>query len=175
MSKMRLALNSMHRRGAAFCFETPLIAACTSGSLEIVRILLQAGASVHIANQKGHTALSEACYHGHSEIVKELVLAGAAIDVRSTFGSTPLHDAAHGSTASHTEICSLLLRNGVDANITDVLNNTPLHSAVEIGNLDTASLLVHFGARPDARNTSNETPIMRAFLNRRWKASSCAH
>lgn len=63
--------------------KTPLFAAATVGSKEVVRMLLAAGASVDAANQHGRTPLLSAAYHGQNKVV-QLLLRGGADPQRST-------------------------------------------------------------------------------------------
>jgi ankyrin repeat protein len=69
---------------------TPLLTACDEFHIEIIKMLILAGADVNVADWKGHTALMGMC-HSHSwsisnerkkvffEIIKMLVEAGANI------------------------------------------------------------------------------------------------
>jgi ankyrin repeat protein len=58
--------------------------------LEAVRLLIEAGADVTLANEAGDTALHAAAGAGLVPLVQMLADAGAAIDVRNASGQTPL-------------------------------------------------------------------------------------
>ena len=60
--------------------DTLLIRAARMGNAELVKVLLAAGANIHIENASGATALSEAIRGGHDEVVALLRAAGAATD-----------------------------------------------------------------------------------------------
>ncbi len=47
---------------------TPLMAACSEGYLDVVRMLLDAGAEVHAANKMGSTPMSLARAGNHFDI-----------------------------------------------------------------------------------------------------------
>ena len=69
-----------------------LMVAAALGHIDIVDLLLEAGASVSASGVDGHTALSMTADCGRSTIVKRLVDAGASVSTRtSTTGDTPLH------------------------------------------------------------------------------------
>lgn len=61
---------------------TPLLLACYVGHVDVVRCLLQHGASVHTTNQAGWTPLHGAASGGHLEVARMLVDHGANIHVK---------------------------------------------------------------------------------------------
>ncbi|KAG3075123.1 hypothetical protein PI125_g21801 [Phytophthora idaei] len=68
---------------------TPLLAACQSGHLEVVRRLLSGGARVNHAHVKtGRTALMEAASRAKPPVLKELLRYGARIHVEDEQGET---------------------------------------------------------------------------------------
>lgn len=70
---------------------TPLEAAAIEGYIEIVELLLNAGADVNLRVEDGNTALMSAAALGHFEVVKRLVETGADVDARTrSGGDTPL-------------------------------------------------------------------------------------
>ena len=56
---------------------TPLHRACTGGSLEIVKLLIESGADVSLLTKDGHTALNIAATNGHFELSEYLLQKGA--------------------------------------------------------------------------------------------------
>ncbi|EKM57797.1 uncharacterized protein PHACADRAFT_90075, partial [Phanerochaete carnosa HHB-10118-sp] len=62
----------------------------TSGSLEIVRYLLDQKAQVDLPDNSGWTALHIASSAGHEDIVRELLGAGADVKKPNDKGLTPL-------------------------------------------------------------------------------------
>jgi len=88
---------------------TPLFAASQTGSLEIVRLLLQHHADVNQANSGGATPLLKASHRGNLAVVKELVTNGADVDKSNNKGVTPLFIA---SREGHLGVMFHLLING---------------------------------------------------------------
>lgn len=72
----------------------PLHSAVAANNLDITKILLEAGATVNIAQQSGVTPLHSAASHGNIEMLILLLEAGAAVNVKSDDGRTPAELAA---------------------------------------------------------------------------------
>ncbi|WP_207462902.1 ankyrin repeat domain-containing protein [Azospirillum sp. SYSU D00513] len=110
---------------------TPLAVAARDGHVEIIRLLLEAG-----ANPRGSvglysgTALHEACYFGHSAAIEVMCQGHEQADKRSD-----------------------------ELDVQGALNGfTPLHDAVWHGHIDAVAALVDAGARLDIRNHAGLTP-----------------
>jgi len=73
---------------------TPLIVAARHGHDDLVRMLIEKGANVDVADSNGLTALHYACVYGKKETVSALLAADANPNVRTSQGLTPLHMAA---------------------------------------------------------------------------------
>jgi ankyrin repeat protein len=71
--------------------DTLLHIACTSGKLEVVKLLIDNGADISAANLDGFTPLHIACSHGKLEVDNFLVGNGADISAVDDYGDTPLH------------------------------------------------------------------------------------
>jgi catechol 2,3-dioxygenase-like lactoylglutathione lyase family enzyme len=74
-------------------------------ALELVRRLLNAGASPNVQQQGGHTPLHEAALRGHAEMVTLLREHGADPDARTDAGKTPIELARE---RGHDEVVHLL-------------------------------------------------------------------
>jgi len=88
--------------------ETALMHAAHAGHLEVVEVLIAAGADVNARSPQGWTALAKAAYNGETErgyveVIEVLHEAGASLDTRIFFGITPLMLAAGGGDASVVE------------------------------------------------------------------------
>ena len=59
--------------------QTPLSSASDAGHVEIVRLLLEAGAEKDVADSDRRTALNNASHAGHDEIVGLLLEAGVGL------------------------------------------------------------------------------------------------
>ncbi|GAA5899461.1 hypothetical protein JCM6882_009123 [Rhodosporidiobolus microsporus] len=129
---------------------TALMQAATSGNLEIVSLLLGAGADVHAVNNKGVTALHYAASKGHVSIGRLLISKGADINGRDRANQLPLHRAA---TTGSIPFVHLILQSKSPnkpekprLNLLDRAGNTPLHLAVESGHAELAVVLIEGGA-----------------------------
>ncbi len=67
----------------------------------MVKLLLDQGADISVADADGWTPLNAAASSGHLEVVKLLLDQGADISVATSAGSTPLDSAAY---SGHLEV-----------------------------------------------------------------------
>jgi ankyrin repeat protein len=115
---------------------TPLQRACEMGSLELVRVLVEAGADVNSTVSDGDSALTRAVYlFGDdcnpkdlvdTELVRILLRAGAKVN--PGYGESPLSKAAQ---SGHVEVVALLISAGADVNfLEEEYSVTPLMEAV---------------------------------------------
>ena len=120
---------------------TPLMYACQSGNVEVVRQLLAAGAEVFAVDSRGRNAMHAAAVGGSAAIVAELAKVGAAGDEpvwlhRDSNGFLSLHVAVQYNQA---DVVAALLKlpnapHGEPAVATaDALKRTPLHWAAQKG------------------------------------------
>lgn len=93
------------------CLETPLHLACESGQIEIVGLLLAAGADLKARTAAGRTPLHLAAAQGRNELVAKLVAAGAFLEAEDEAKNTPLHMAVH---FRHSQTAELLIRLGAE-------------------------------------------------------------
>ncbi|KFY44645.1 hypothetical protein V494_01385 [Pseudogymnoascus sp. VKM F-4513 (FW-928)] len=110
-------------------FETPLEQACsiTGQDEEVVRILLEAGATVDALHRDGRTPLHLSCRQSLG-ISKLLLGHGANINAVAKDGSRPLHDAVKEAIVP---LIDLLVDKGVELNVKDIEGRTPLDLALE--------------------------------------------
>jgi len=69
---------------------TALMHAATSSKVNIAKLLLGAGADVHMKNKDRSTALIIAAWHGQVNMVEALINAGADVNVKNKAGNTAL-------------------------------------------------------------------------------------
>lgn len=165
--------------------KTALHEAAQAGWNDIVEILIEAGADPSLVDDEGKTPFSHAAESGHGKIieilrsghdqqaleeafcdaaeagktsvVKELLDLGVNPNARK-FGSSAITVA---SRRGHKSVVRLLLHSRASPSSLDgwPSNSIPLHQAIRNGNVDTAALLLDFGADIDARDESGRTAL----------------
>ena len=122
---------------------TPLHIACTNGNIEIVKLLVEAGANIELKNVALQSPLSIAAEKNHGDIAEYLIDKGADIHSRGPNGLQPIHFAcSHGKR----NIIELLLSRGVDINILNHKNSLlDFTTNLEGGNLEATKTLVENG------------------------------
>ncbi|XP_009811675.2 ankyrin repeat and SOCS box protein 3 isoform X1 [Gavia stellata] len=128
------------------------------GSLESVRVLLEAGADPNEVTTEATTALFLAVENGHADIVKILLQHGANVKgPHSWSGWNSLHQA---SFQGRTEIMKILLEEGASKECKDDFGITPLFVAAQYGKLESLRLLVSHGADVNCQAKDRATPLL---------------
>ncbi|CAI7623075.1 unnamed protein product [Penicillium pancosmium] len=135
---------------------TPLRWAAAYGQLNIVEMLLRAGAEVDARDKDGWTALRWAAHQGHKTIVKLLIRHEASIETSSGDQWTLLRWAAR---EGRENIIKLLVEMRVDLNATDADGLTPLRWAVNYDRAMTAWLLIQAHADVDEADRKGMTAL----------------
>ena len=164
---------------------TPLLVAIISrhaDGLELVEMLLDAGADIHATHSSGNTALHFAAFVGNAEIVRLLMERGADPAVRNSENRTPA-DLAPGGEAGSAVRARLAAADEdevpaetapvaeEDVHARDELGLTHLHRAASHGDLARIESLLERGADIDARADEIEaTPLLFAASNARVDA-----
>ncbi|MDX1392739.1 MAG: ankyrin repeat domain-containing protein [Gemmatimonadota bacterium] len=119
--------------------------ASMSGSVEMVDVLLYAGANTEATTRLGaYTPLHLASRYGQADAVAALLEGGAKADASSTTGSRPLHFAAASGVA---EAVATLIDHGASIDAAEAANGqTPLMFAAAAGRIDAARVLIERGA-----------------------------
>ncbi len=109
---------------------TPLHAATTGNfdASDSVLVLLQAGAKIDVADDRGKTPLYHALRRKHDESVRILIEKGANIHVTVDEGKSPLHCVAEDFLLAKgfVRLVRALLHRGADVNAVDKYQRTPL-------------------------------------------------
>lgn len=138
----------------------PLWCAAAAGHTQIVKLLVEKGASVNSVTKTNSTPLRAACFDGHYEIVKYLVEHGADIEVANRHGHTCLMIACY---KGHLKIAKYLIDAKADVNRKSVKGNTALHDCAESGSLEIMKLLLANGAKIDV-DAYGMTPLLAAAV-----------
>jgi ankyrin repeat protein len=138
---------------------TPLHAAAGAGCVDVVDLLIKAGADVNAKDDFGWTPLHYAAARGNVEIIRRLVAAGADIDAEKFDGKTPLHVALD---MSKEEAALELINAGADIVKADGEGRTPLHWAARRCLVRVVEELLRRGAPVNAVDAEGDTPLHHA-------------
>jgi ankyrin repeat protein len=138
---------------------SPLLYASAFGSVDAMRMLIDAEADVNAAEPQGATPLHwAACDPVRSKLLLEH---GAKADAKMAQGRTPLLIASGCEAAADS--VQLLLRKGADVNARQQNNGaTPLSAAALSGGPRICRMLLAAGARADTATTDGWTALMYA-------------
>lgn len=109
---------------------TALQVAAYLGQVELVQLLLQAGAGLDLPDDEGSTALHYAALGNQPDVARLLLSAGCGADVINSARSSALHVAVQ---RGFLEVVRVLCEQGCDVNLPDAHADTPLHSAISAG------------------------------------------
>lgn len=130
---------------------TPLMYAAMHQSVAYVRALLESGASIHLEDKAGRTALHHAVQTKNNPTLPLLLKAKAPINTMDKQGLTPLMKAVKNNDI---ETLLLLLEEGADVNLADFEFNTALSIAIEQNFLQVCKILLRNGARVTSKNVA---------------------
>ncbi len=100
---------------------TALTRAAAIGSLEIVTLLVDAGAKIDTQNYTGRTALHESIWHLKQPVARYLLEKGAETNTRDRPGKTPLQDAIDNDLKP---LALALVDKGADTDAADKYGDT---------------------------------------------------
>ena len=89
---------------------TPLIAAATYNRREVVRLLLQAGATGDVVSSDGASALHIAAQRRFPQVVRYLLMADSPLHLKDSQGRTPFEAAQFGDPTSGVNMGDDMLR-----------------------------------------------------------------
>ncbi|GAB6033390.1 hypothetical protein CHUAL_013153 [Chamberlinius hualienensis] len=147
---------------------TPLHVASLVGNESVVKLLIEAGASLDIRNSRMWTSLDCAASRGFVSIVKLLLESGCLIDPIEKMRVSPLHLAAATGTV---EVVNLLLENGADITRRDDQLRNPLEIAIDNSRKDIARAIIasdqwenvlHYGTLDE--NGLKKTPLRKLVI-----------
>jgi len=135
-----------------------------TGNLELMRLFLARGASVHIVNRFGEQALQLAAWRGHLEAVILLLDHGARVNREGKQWSA-LHYAVF---AGHDGIARLLIEKGADVNARTPNDSTSLMLAAREGHSGMARALLDAGADATPVNEWGDNALAFAMRNKHY-------
>uniref|UniRef100_A0A0X3P756 K Homology domain-containing protein n=1 Tax=Schistocephalus solidus TaxID=70667 RepID=A0A0X3P756_SCHSO len=140
----------------------PLIEAAKDGHTDVVRLLLQYGASVSQVSNNGYTALHYAATNGHLDCVRLLLQYKSPLEVQNENGHTPLMEAASNG---HIEVARCLIEHGAYINTYSTeFKESALTLASYKGHADMVNFLLENGADHEHRTDEMHTPLMEAAM-----------
>ena len=150
-----------------------LIEAARGGHIEVIKVLLAAGADVDIQNGDGVTALFKAAEQGHADAVELLLANQAAPNLFDNTGRTPLMIASRNGYKS---IVEQLISHDADVNAIEQLDPashrdisiggmTALIYASRGGHAEIAAILLKNGADRRLSSNTGETALGAAKKN----------
>ena len=155
LGQKNLDLTADYYESGALIKSSALMNAAQLGHVDVVRILIDAGAKVDMDEKfddhlfawrslaKNGTALMRATANGHTEVVKILIAAKADVN-----GIALILAAEKG----HLEIVNTLIAHKVDVEKVNSWNDTALMLAAEKGHLEIVNSLIKAGAKVDEPN-----------------------
>ncbi len=138
-----------------------LIAAAKAGDLAAALRLLQQGASINAADDRGVTALIAAAYGNHVDVARALIEAGADVNRQDeTRQSAYLISTSEG----YLELLRLTLDNGADVRSLDSFNGTGLIRAADRGHVEIVAELLKTDIDVNHVNRLNWTALLEAVI-----------
>ncbi len=134
--------------------ETALHISAKKADAELMRLLLNSGASVNTKTIYGYAPIHAAAvsYKGNATCILALLNGGADVGAVAKSGYTALHFVCSKNADGSTELVHLLINSGASVNAKENMGLTPIHFAAGEGNRAIVSALVDRGA--DIRATS---------------------
>lgn len=153
-------------RGKTFSGATPLWRAAVTGSPEITRLLLDAGADPNAGSDLGSPLFAAIANtkpeSAHASVIDLLLAQGADVKIAGQSGLTPLLAAVWKQDAG---LVQRLITLGADVNRRDASGETPLGHAALKNDLALSRLLIEAGADVNQPSFYGSTPIFPAAEN----------
>eukprot|EP00439_Symbiodinium_sp_Y106_P016921 s6313_g2.t1 len=142
---------------------TPLTSAIGAAQMEVVQVLIEAGAILDKVDDELYTPLTRALWTDNVDIVRLLLAARANADMVCPYSKqTPLCAA---SATGRVEMVRQILLTGAALN-RKCAGRTALASAASEGHVEVVRLLIIAGATLDSLDGSRYTPLDRASQNK---------
>jgi ankyrin len=143
---------------------TPLMRAAADQPIEMLQLLVEAGADPRAVDREGRTAVDVAMAHGRLKVAEWLRGVGAVAPNAAAFSKALLPAAEQGDVARVNEC----LTNGADPNVRGEHGVTPLILAAREGHANVVASLLEAGADVNARSDpgygGDQTPLRCAIV-----------
>jgi ankyrin repeat protein len=148
---------------------TPIFVAVKHGCLEVLNVLIKAGANVHWCNEDGLAPVWVAAEKDHFSVVDFLVLHGAnpnpfKLESLGETGNSLFWVAAQ---TGKTKILECLAKHKVPLNTKNHEGITPLSIAIKYNKTEAVETLLRLGADTDIENDDKTTPQSLAKNNKK--------
>ncbi|CAH8635024.1 unnamed protein product [Schistosoma rodhaini] len=141
----------------------PLNLAVELGYLQMVKILIKAGADIYVADAPRYP-LHQASLYGRADIAELLIRSGASVSALTERRQSCLHLLAHQTAQRYVDTAKILLKYHVNPNTLDDDGLAPLHRAsVEIVEV----LVAHETTDVNICSRDMDTPLLTAVKDRR--------
>ena len=125
---------------------TALWGASTRNHVEVVKMLLGAGADVNKPTATGSTPLRGAAFNGHCDTMNVLIEHGADLNYANVVGQSPLLISV---MRGHLEATRLLLDKGAQHDMKTIYNHSIMHLAAGKGHMDILKMLLGHGIKTE--------------------------
>ncbi|MGG1660899.1 ankyrin repeat domain-containing protein [Brevibacillus sp. NRS-1366] len=137
-------------------YSTPIEYAVQQNDADLLKLLLDHGATVHEENA---SILIDAVEEEDIDMVKVILESKGNPNGKDTYGNTALHLAVE---RDNEEIVRALLQAGANPNMTDNYEKTPLGVAIDYASEELVKILLKHGANPNLKS-SNEYLLINAI------------
>jgi len=144
-----------------FAGHTGLQAASQNGHLEVLRLLLRAGADLELEDKDGDQAVHHAAFGDEPGVMEVIAGAGADLNARNIRRHTALHIAVN---KGHVGVVKILLGLGCHPSLQDSEGDTPLHDAISKKRDDMLALLLDHNADIMLTNNNGFNALHHAAL-----------
>lgn len=141
----------------------PLNLAVELGHLQMVKILIKAGASIHVSDAPRYP-LHQAALFGRGPVVELLIRSGASVSALTEKRQSCLHLISHQSAERFLETAHILMQHNTNPNTLDDDGLAPLHRA----SLEMVTVLVSYDVTDvNICSRDGDTPLLTAVKDRR--------
>lgn len=139
------------------CEKSLIHAAAETGSINMVKMLVERGADIHALTEGGYNICHYACHSRSTlRLVKYLFEHGFDFNRRDSNGETPLIVAIDNGNYS---VAEFLIEKRAAINLCNYCGDGPLHRCSDSGQINLVKALIKSGADINAKNNNGNTPL----------------